>query len=38
VQATWSDNHGLSNSQNLNLVVGRQRAKLATRPERRHPA
>jgi hypothetical protein len=36
VHASWSDNHGLSNSRNLIVVVGPHHAKLATRAER-HP-
>jgi hypothetical protein len=38
VHATWSDNHGLSNSRDLILVVGPHRAKLATGPGRHHRA
>jgi hypothetical protein len=36
VQATWSDNHGLSKSRDLILVVGPHGAKVAARPERHH--
>jgi hypothetical protein len=36
VHATWSDNHGLSNSRDLILVVGPHGAKVAARAERHH--
>jgi hypothetical protein len=38
VHATWSNNHGLSNSRDLTLVVGPHHTKLATRAERHHHA